>query len=138
MTGQTAKIAVLRECGESAVRHVNQYIGIDQLCRDAEFCCDSCGSYRCEYAGPGQPPDAEWREALLAANGAARLRLAGPAPGLVLALKVFREVSGVSLSQARRLVDQLSGDGVTGTLAEMEFLRTRLELRGIRADLGGW
>ncbi|MGW3046276.1 hypothetical protein ACWC9T_41365 [Kitasatospora sp. NPDC001159] len=135
MTGQTVKIAALCECGDMAVRQVNQYINYDELCWDAEFFCDSCGSYRCEHAGPGAAPDDGWRQALLAANGPVRLRLAGPVPSLVPALKVFREVSGVSLPQARRLVDKLSSDGVVGTLAEMEFLKMRLQLRGIPVDI---
>ncbi|MGW2256190.1 hypothetical protein ACWCXH_39565 [Kitasatospora sp. NPDC001660] len=131
MTGQTVKIAALCECGDMAVRQVNQYINFGELCWDAEFYCDSCGAYRCEHAGSGPAPDDEWRQALLAANGAVRLRLAGPVPSLVQAMKVFREVSGASLPQARGLVEQLSSDGVVGTLAEMEFLKTRLKLRGI-------
>jgi hypothetical protein len=75
------------------------------------------------------------REALLAANGPARLRLAGPLPGLVPALKVFREVSAVSLSRAHELVGELSGDGLEGTLPEMEFLMARLRTRGVPVDI---
>ncbi|MDY0814711.1 hypothetical protein [Kitasatospora purpeofusca] len=135
MTGQTVKIAALCECGHMAVQQVNQFINRGELWWDAEFSCDSCGSYRCEHAGPGTAPDDEWRQALLAANGAARLRLVRPVPSLVQAMKVFRDVSGVSLPQARGLVEQLSSDGVVGTLAEMEFLKTRLQLRGIPVDV---
>ncbi|MFC9328782.1 hypothetical protein [Kitasatospora sp. NPDC057015] len=135
MAGQTVKIAVLCACGEMAVRQVNQFIDFGELWWDAEFTCDGCGTYRCEHAGPGAAPDDGWRQALLAANGAARLRLVGSVPSLVQAMKVFREVSGVSLPQARRFVEQLSGDGVEGTLVEMEFLKTRLRLRGIPVDV---
>ncbi|MGW3046062.1 hypothetical protein ACWC9T_40085 [Kitasatospora sp. NPDC001159] len=135
VTGQTVKIASLCECGDMAVRQVNQFIDFGELWWDAEFYCDSCGAYRCEHSGPGAAPDDEWRQALLAANGPTRLRLAEPVPSLVPALKVFREVSGVSLLQARRLVEELSSDSVVGTLAEMEFLRTRLQLRGLPVDI---
>lgn len=130
MTGQTAKIASLCECGSMAVRQVNQFVLRDELWWDSEFSCTSCGTYLCEHAGPGPAPD-DVREALLAAHGSARLRLAGPAPSLVPALKVFREVSAASLARARELVGELSRDGLVGTLSEMEFLKARLQRRGV-------
>lgn len=134
MTGQTAKIAALCECGSAAVRQVNQFIDRGELWWDAEFSCDSCGTYLCEHAGPGTAPD-DVREALLVAHGPATLRLVHPVPSFLPALKVFREVSAVSLTQARELVDELSRDGVAGTLPEMELLRTRLQLRGVPVDI---
>ncbi|GCE01834.1 hypothetical protein EHYA_09608 [Embleya hyalina] len=76
-----------------AVRQVNRFILRDQLWWDVEFACGSCGTYLCEHAGPGPAPD-DVREALLAAHGPVRLRVVDPLPGLVPALKVFREVSG--------------------------------------------
>ncbi|MFI6583195.1 hypothetical protein [Embleya sp. NPDC050493] len=99
MTGQTAKIASLCECGSAAVRQVNQFIDNGELWWDTEFSCDGCGTYLCEDSGRGTAPD-DVREALLAVHGPARLRLVHPVPSLLPALKVFREVSAVSLSQA--------------------------------------
>ncbi|MFI8392639.1 hypothetical protein [Streptomyces sp. NPDC085540] len=113
---------------------MNQYIDHGELWWDAEFTCDSCGTYLCEHAGPGAAPD-DVREALLAAHGPARLRLVEPVSSFVPALKVFREVSAVSLSQARELVEKLSHDGVVGSLSEIELLKTRLRLRGVRVDI---
>lgn len=131
MRGQTAKIATrCGKCGAMAVRQVNQFIYHDVLWSDSEFSCAACGTQMCEDSGPGTAPD-HVREALLAANGPARLRLTGPMPSLVPALKVFREVSAVSLSRARELVGELSGDGLEGTLPEMEFLMARLRARGV-------
>ncbi|MGW2441625.1 hypothetical protein ACWCY1_33600 [Streptomyces goshikiensis] len=137
MTGQTAKIASLCECGSAAVRQVNQFINQGELWWDAEFSCDSCGTYLCEHSEQGTAPD-DVREALLASHGPARLRLARPAPSLLPALKVFREVSAVSLSQARELAEELSRDGLAGTLPEMSLLKTRLQLRGVPVDIDGW
>ncbi|MFE2760414.1 hypothetical protein [Streptomyces halstedii] len=135
MRGQTAKIATrCGDCGAMAVRQVNQFILDDALWSDSEFSCAACGTYVCEDSGPGTAPD-DVREALLAANGPAKLRLAGPLPSLVPALKVFREVSAVSLSRARELVGDLSGDGLEGTLPEMEFLMARLRTRGVPVDI---
>ncbi|MEV0257269.1 hypothetical protein AB0H82_23820 [Streptomyces sp. NPDC050732] len=88
----------------------------------------------CEHAGPEPAPE-EVREALLAAHGPSRLRLVGSVPSLVPALKVLREVSEASLPQARELVRKLSHEGLVGTLPEMEFLKARLQLRGVHADL---
>ncbi|GAA2156593.1 hypothetical protein GCM10009760_57750 [Kitasatospora kazusensis] len=132
MTGRTAKIASLCECGSTAVRQVNQFILHDELWWDSEFSCGSCGTHACEHAGPGPAPG-DVREALLAAHGPVRLRLVGPVPGLVPALKVLREVSAVSVQRARELVGELSHDGLLGTLSEMEFLKARLQLRGVQS-----
>jgi hypothetical protein len=120
-----------------AVRQVNQFINHGELWWDAEFFCDSCGAYMCEHTGSGAAPVDERREALLAANGPARLRLAGPVSSLVPALKVFREISAVTLPQARELVEELRRDGVVGTLSEMELLKTRLQPRGIPTEIAG-
>jgi hypothetical protein len=113
-----------------AVRQVNHFILRDALWSDSEFSCAACGTHICEDSGPGTAPD-DVREALLAAHGPARLRLTAPIPSLVPALKVFREVSAASFSRARELVGELSGDGLEGTLSEMEFLMSRLRSRGI-------
>jgi hypothetical protein len=134
MTGQTAKIAVLCECGSAAVRQVNQFIDHGELWWDAEFSCASCGTGLCEHTGRGTAPD-DVREALLAAHGPTRLRLAHPVLSLLPAMKVFREVSAVSLPRARELAEKLSHDGLEGTLSEMEFLTIRLRLRGVPADI---
>ncbi|OEV22528.1 hypothetical protein AN221_01290 [Streptomyces nanshensis] len=117
-----------------AVRQVNQFILHDELWWDSEFSCGSCGTYLCEHAGPGPAPD-DVRETLLAAHGSVRLRLVGSVPSLVPALKVFREVSAASLSRARELVGELSRDGLVGTLSEMEFLKARLQTRGVPVDV---
>lgn len=117
-----------------ARRQVNQFILHEELWWDSEFSCDACGTYMCEHTGPGRAPD-DVREALLSAHGPVRLQLAGPIPSLVPALKVVREVSAASLPQARELVGELCRDGLVGTLSEMEFLKARLQLRGVHADV---
>ncbi|MEV4942259.1 hypothetical protein [Streptomyces zaomyceticus] len=114
---------------------MNQFTHDDALWWDSELSCGACGIHLCEHAGPEPAPD-DVREALLAAHGPARLRLAGPVTGLVPALKVLREVfPAASLSRARELAAELSHDGLVGTLPEMEFLRARLRLRGVHADI---
>ncbi|MFI6650902.1 hypothetical protein ACIBI8_25275 [Streptomyces sp. NPDC050529] len=50
-------------------------------------------------------------------------------------MKVFREVAAASLSRARELVGELSQGGLVGTLAEMEFLKARLRMRGVPVDI---
>lgn len=117
-----------------AVRQVNQFVLHDELWWDSELSCGSCGAHLCEHAGRGPAPD-DVREALLAAHGPVRLRLVAPVPGLVPVLKVIREVSAVSLSRARELVGELGRDGLVGTLSEMEFLKARLQLRGVHVDI---
>ncbi|MFE9241734.1 hypothetical protein [Streptomyces sp. NPDC007007] len=50
-------------------------------------------------------------------------------------MKVLRESAATSLSQARELAQDLSQEGLAGTLPEMEFLKTRLQLRGIHTSI---
>ncbi len=88
----------------------------------------------CENSNPGRPPD-DVRGALLTAHGAARLRVVGPTPTLVPVLKVLREVSGASLPDAREHADELRGDGMVGTLTEMEFLGMHLRRRGVPVEV---
>ncbi|XMN11049.1 hypothetical protein ACK8N7_36045 [Streptomyces griseobrunneus] len=135
MTGRTAKIASRCECGNTAVRQVNQFILDGELWWDSEFSCGFCGTYLCEHAGPGRPAPDDVREALLTAHGPARLRLAGPVPSLVPAAKVLREVAATSLSRALELAGELSQVGLVGTVSEMEFLKVRLQLRGVHTDI---
>ncbi|ARI50707.1 hypothetical protein ACWEJZ_32910 [Streptomyces bacillaris] len=135
MTGQTAKTASRCACGSMAVRQVNQFVLSDELWWDSEFSCGACGTYLCDHAGPGPAPD-DVREALLTAHGPVRLRLACPVPSLGPVMKVLRESAAISLSQARELAQDLSQEGLAGTLPEMEFLKARLQLRGIHATIG--
>lgn len=135
MTGQTAKIeSRCGGCGGTLVRQVNQFIDCGQLWWDAEVSCRTCGAGWCEHSGPGKAPE-DVRSALLAEHGPSRLRVVGPAPSPVSVLKVLREVWGVSLPQARELADELTDTGLVGTLAEMEFLKTRLRSRGVAAEV---
>lgn len=116
------------------MRQVNQFIHRDELWWDAEISCDTCGVAGCENSNPGRPPE-DVRDALLTAHGAARLRVVGPMPSLVPVLKVLREVSGASLPDARDHAAELRGDGMVGTLTEMEFLRMHLRRRGVPVDV---
>ncbi|MEW1845937.1 hypothetical protein AB0392_48985 [Nonomuraea angiospora] len=113
---------------------MNQFIDRGQLWWDAEASCASCGIGWCEHPDSGEPPE-DVRSALLAAHGPSRLRVVGPVPNLVSVLKVLREVWEVPLPQARELADELTHAGLVGTLAEMEFLQTRLRGRGVAAEV---
>lgn len=134
MTGQTVKIASRCECGSTAVRQVNQFLLDGELWWDSVFSCETCGTSLCEHSGPEAAPD-HVRQALVAAHGSVRLRLAGPVPSLVPVLKVLREVSAASLPQARELAGELRRDGLVGTLSEMELLKDKLHAAGVQADL---
>ncbi|MFJ2055653.1 hypothetical protein ACIOMM_06885 [Streptomyces sp. NPDC087908] len=134
MTGRTAEIAVRCACGSAAVRRVNQFVLHDELWWDAEFSCDACGAHLCEHAGAEPAPD-DVRAALLAAHGPVRLRLVGPLPSRLPALKVVREVLSVPLPRAGELVEELSREGLEGTAAEMEFLGDRLRRGGVPVDV---
>ncbi|MGW4646502.1 hypothetical protein [Kitasatospora sp. NPDC004289] len=134
MTGQTVRLPAPCDCGALAERQVNQFVHCGELWWDAEFRCTACDAYWCEHAGPGDPPSADWRPALLAANGPTHLRL-DPPPSLVPVLKTLRELTGAPLGEARRLAEELTGGGTTGTLPEMELLRARLQHHGLRAQL---
>lgn len=135
MTGQTAKVkSRCVSCEGTQVRQVNQFIHCGELCWDAEVSCASCGAGWCEQFGTGETPE-DIRSALLAEHGPSRLCAVGSAPSLVAVLKVLRDVWEVSLPRARELADELTDTGLVGTLAEMEYLKTRLRTRGVAAEV---
>ncbi|MFJ9947242.1 hypothetical protein [Kitasatospora sp. NPDC091207] len=104
---------------------MNQFVLERGLWWDVEVSCAGCGISWCEHAGPEPTPESV-RTALLAAHGPTRLRLTGPLPSAVAAMKAFRDGAGVSLARARELVTELRSTGLTGTAAEMEYWRLRL------------
>ncbi|MFJ9691680.1 hypothetical protein [Kitasatospora sp. NPDC101183] len=117
------------------MRSVGQFLdGGRELAWDAEFACPACDTRMCEHSGPEAAPR-EVREALLAAHGPARLRLAAPLADPVPVLRVLRAGAGVSLRQARELLDELGEFGLAGTAVEMAFWRVRLAERGIAAEV---
>ncbi|MEE1750991.1 hypothetical protein [Streptomyces sp. SP18CS02] len=50
-------------------------------------------------------------------------------------MKVVRELWAASLPQARLLAGKLGHEGLTGTLSEMELLKSRLHRQGVPADI---
>ncbi|MFB7909199.1 hypothetical protein ACFC1T_22470 [Kitasatospora sp. NPDC056076] len=109
---------------------------------DAELHCPPCDLHLCEHAGPEAMPT-DVRAALLAAHGPARLRLSGPPddplgdpPGdPVAALRVLRDGAGVTLREARELLDELREFGMSGTAVEMAWWQVRLAERGVAAEV---
>ncbi|MEV0194141.1 hypothetical protein AB0I39_37170 [Kitasatospora purpeofusca] len=123
------------DCGGALVRDTGQFIDSGQLWWGSEGSCRSCPAAWCdEDSGPVTPEHI--RQALLAAHGPVRLRLAGPpGSGLVPVLRALREVHGLSLVQARAMADELRTVGLTGTLVEMEFLAAGLRRRSVMATV---
>ncbi|WP_238009956.1 hypothetical protein KZZ52_34920 [Dactylosporangium sp. AC04546] len=106
-----------------------------QLVWSVETSCGGCGAEAIE-CGWNDMPEAV-RAELLAQDGPARLRLDPVAarPLRVRLLAALRRSGGGSLAEVARLFERLTGDGITGTEAEMRLLAGRLAAEGARVDL---
>ncbi|MFF9490211.1 hypothetical protein [Streptomyces sp. NPDC014676] len=120
-------------CAGVLVRDVGQFIDRRQLRWGIEGRCQDCPNAWCE-TGVGPPPQ-EVRQALLAEHGAARLRLATKEASLVPVLRALREMSHMSLGEARLAAAALNGDGLVGTSVEMAHLAEGLGKRSITTTL---
>lgn len=121
-------------CGGTVVRDVGQFFEGGALGWGSEGHCEDCSHGWCEQdSGPVTPEDI--RQVLLQAHGAVRLRLSGRTPRAVGALRALRGTREVSLAAARVQAAQLAGDGLVGTLVEMEILAVHLRRQNIAVDI---
>ncbi|WP_052509518.1 hypothetical protein [Kitasatospora griseola] len=126
--------AVTCACGAEARQDAGQWLRDGTIGWDSEFSCRACGASMClGFGADGTPP---WvRDPLIARHGTARLRLTDPAAGRVAVLKTLREVWDLTLPQARKMAAQLADPGLSGTLPEVAWLRERLDVRGVSAEI---
>jgi ribosomal protein L7/L12 len=123
---QSVKITTRCEaCGGVLIRDIGQFIQQGRLWWGTEGTCQACPAAWCEQDSGAVTPE-EIRQALLTEHGSARLRLTDPKASTVTVLRALRELHGLSLSQARTMADELSTNGLTGTLVETELLADRL------------
>ncbi|MEU9663546.1 hypothetical protein [Streptomyces chartreusis] len=135
MITQGVKIATQCDaCGGVLTRDIGQFIDCGRLWWGTEGACQSCTVAWCEQDSGGETPE-EIRQALLSERGPARLRLIVPETSPVAVLRAFREVHGLTLTQAKALADELKTTGLVGTLVEMEFIAARLRQRSVRATV---
>ncbi|SEO88718.1 hypothetical protein [Actinacidiphila rubida] len=134
MITQGVKITTrCHDCGGELTRDVGQFTERGQVRWGIEGQCQNCPNAWCEQ-GSGATPE-EIREALLAQQGPARLRLAGPEPSMVPVLRALRELHGLSLAQARAMAHELRTTGLTGTLVEMECVAAGLRRRSVAVTI---
>ncbi|MFJ3786142.1 hypothetical protein ACWDXD_31860 [Streptomyces sp. NPDC003314] len=121
-------------CGGTVVVDVGQFFEGGVLSWGSEGHCEDCSHGWCEQdSGPVTPEDI--RQALLQAHGAVRLRLSGQTPRVVGVLRALRGARELSLAAARAQAAQLAGDGLVGTLVEMEILAVHLRRRNIAVGI---
>ncbi|MER7178456.1 hypothetical protein ABT404_03010 [Streptomyces hyaluromycini] len=123
-------------CGGVLVRDIGQFIDGGQLRWSVEGQCRACPNAWCE-TGAGPTPE-EIRRALLDEHGAVRLRLATKEikeTSLVLVLRALRDMSHLSLGEARLMAAELSGAGLVGTSVEMARLADGLRKRSVATTL---
>ena len=91
--------------------------------------CDDCG-VETDECGRGDTPE-PLRAALIDQCGLARLRVdaAESRPLRVRLMKVLRD-DGAGLTAAKKAFEQLTGEGLTGTHAEMQLMAERLGAAG--------
>jgi hypothetical protein len=121
-------------CGGTTTCDVGQFFHGGRLRWGTEGRCADCPNAWCERdSGPVTPESV--RQALLRAHGPARLRLSGSAPPLVAVLRALRDARDMSLGEARSQAARLAGDGLVGTLVEMEVLATFLRRRAVEVTV---
>ncbi|MER5503058.1 hypothetical protein ABT096_38600 [Streptomyces sp. NPDC002561] len=117
-------------CGGATTCDVGQFFDHGMLCWGTEGRCADCPNAWCvQDSGPVTPENI--RQALLQAHGAARLRLSEDVPNLVPVLQALRDARELSLGEARAQAKQLTDNGLTGTLVEMEILAICLRGRAV-------
>ncbi|MFC3232279.1 hypothetical protein CP967_15515 [Streptomyces nitrosporeus] len=111
-----------QECGaESECRGVQALVD-GSLRWDTETTCSACGF---AVAACGGDLPSEWREKLLLAHGAARLRV-DPSAGGVAVMRVLRAGLGLGLTEVRSVLREVVSGAHSGTLPEMELLARKL------------
>ncbi len=117
------------DCGGSMRLHLSQSVVYGAIEWSIYRRCDDCASesYAC---GHGETPE-PLRAALIDQCGPARLRIdrVESSPVRVRLMRVLRD-GGAGLAEAKETLDRLTGEGVTGTRAEMELLAGRLSAAG--------
>jgi hypothetical protein len=118
-------------CGGTAVADPGIDVVDGRLVWSVSVRCPACGA-AVEVCGRDEPPD-DVRAAVLARDGVARLTVDAGA-NRVAVLRVLRR-DGRTLDAAADAYARLTGDGLTGTGAELRLLAGRLEAAGARVTV---
>ncbi|MGV9410052.1 hypothetical protein ACWDOP_09065 [Nocardia sp. NPDC003693] len=132
----TESVRLARDCGRCGVEGVA--VIREVLDEDARWWslageCLDCGneSQESEF---GRPP-AGLREALLAGNGASRLRIAAGSISVAGVMRVLRRGEALSVAEARIRAGEVMTEGVAGTRVEVEVLARLLRADGARVEI---
>jgi hypothetical protein len=119
------------DCGATMRCELVQRIVDERLHCSIEGLCSGCGAAFCTFGWDDTPTRV--RDALIAADGSARLTVvSAEGASRVALLKVFRE-TGASLPEARASAERALTTGIEGTSVELALLALRLRDKGVSA-----
>lgn len=121
-----------QRCGSPVELNVGQAISSGKLVWNTSYVCSHCG-WQIEGDETGVPPE-KFRKAILEAEGEWSLAIQETGKSATLAIKILREIMGLSLSEAMRLKKMIPGTVVTGTRTEIERLRRILAAEKLKAE----
>lgn len=121
-----------QNCNSPVKFHVGQAISSGELVWSTFYSCSHCG-WQLGEDGWGMTPE-YIREGILEAEGEWSLAVLETGKSATLAIKILREIMGLSLSEAMRLKKMMPGTVVTGTKTEIERLRRILVAEKLKAE----
>lgn len=121
-------------CGGVWEVGIGQYVDGDRLVWSAGYHCKRCGQMM-EEDGWGELP-AEYREAVLRQDGEWALEVASAEPRIkVEVVRVLRESLGLTVADSKPYFGRMPGQVMSGTQAEMMYLKKRLRARGVDVEV---
>lgn len=122
------------ECGAVCVVGIGQTTLGGRLYWSVGYRCESCGLMM-EQDGADELP-AGYREEVLRQDGEWALEVGSAEPRIkVEVVRVLRESLGLSLADTKAYFGRIPGQVMTGTRAEMMYLKKLLNARGVDVEV---
>lgn len=122
------------QCGRACELGVGQTVAGGRLVWSAGYRCEHCGQMM-EEDGSGEMP-AAYREEVLRVQGEWALEVPSAEPRIKAeVVRVLREWLGLSLADAKAYFGRMPGQVMSGTPAEMMYLKKLLNARGVDVEV---
>ncbi|MFD3684163.1 hypothetical protein ACFWTE_05000 [Nocardiopsis sp. NPDC058631] len=121
------------ECGGAREGWVVQLAKNDKLRWEIEW---ECPGTQVSHQWVWGPAPAHVRALLIERHGVECLKVVGEVQRKGVLLKVFREVFGTSISEAKEFGQNVTSSGYEGTRVEVDLLAKLLSDRGVEVEMG--
>ncbi|XKK38982.1 hypothetical protein HFP72_31915 [Nocardiopsis sp. ARC36] len=120
-------------CGRAREVWVVQLVRSGRLRWEVERECAGC---QVSHQWVWGPAPAHVRDLLIDRHGVEHVKIVGEVQKKGVLLKVFREVFGASIAEAREFGREATGTGYEGTRVEVDLLARLLRERGVEVEVG--